>query len=347
MGAPMPPDEESFVVSKNDLEEIVDTAIRAHEEEAQKAISIHKQPLAQTGVAAGTVAALGVSPVSAGAVATACAPALAPLLAVAFAGQSLSSGFTSINPKYKNNKNEELNRCVHQNVKNTVYNLVIKPLTEKILSLKTPNTKISNGTLECNNSSIFPIEFTNSSDMANAFKNYCDRHGSSNVKNHDILHDFLNEEFSEGFKALEAAQNLRDEFRLTPKPPENCKWGQRKKNGQNISLDTVLGEYAPDLPGRNRKLSELDYKTWWNAFYKEDAGSGKISIGYISKYDNSFYDFIKRNDNIEGGIRNNFGEIDFSLRDKEFTKLIGANSNHDLGRIRAFMTPGNRSSINR
>ena len=82
MDAPKLPDDESFVVSRKDIEEIVDTAIRAHEEEAQKAISIHKPPV-HTGTAVGAITGIKVSSVVAsGVVAPACVPVLAaPLLA--------------------------------------------------------------------------------------------------------------------------------------------------------------------------------------------------------------------------------------------------------------------------
>lgn len=150
----------------------------------------------------------------------------------------------------------------------------------------------------------------------------------------DLVRDFANTEAKEEFNVLSAAQVLRDQFHLTPKP--NIRWGQRKKLGADTSVADVFGEHAPNLDFLERKLSELTLEQWWTAFYKEDAAAGRIGDRFITDTDAGF----RKSYTQELGLRSLtplMGGAPLDERRKQIAAVLGTDS---PDQAQSFMIPG-------
>lgn len=198
------------------------------------------------------------------------------------------------------------------------------------------------------------LRFTNPESFSDAFVSHVSEHkgGISDdeakaLKAHSIK--FLEDAYSEEFKVLRAVNVLRDQFRLTPKPP--IKWSERKGiktdsgredreiNGKKISETTVgdvLGDYTPEhgeCPDRDTPLATLTVHDWWNAFYKDDADAGRIAESNLrDSIDNSFRMKARRE-----GV-SSFAPADIGLRFGKLGEVLGGSPS----RARTFTNHGGK-----
>ena len=204
-----------------------------------------------------------------------------------------------------------------------------------------PTTKVTKAQIGANETGIKSLAIADPETFTEKLQDYCEQRGCSPDEARLVAKfagAFAEAEMSDEFSVLSAAQALRQQFHLTPKP--NVSWGKRKDQGKNIVLGDVLGEYAPKLPFRDKKLAELDHNEWWQAFYQEDADAGRINDQFLKSNDAAFRSFYSRNLR-EGSLSSLICPPDNESRLANFSNVLGSN---EPERVQRFMIPGNSRS---
>lgn len=329
---------ENLVISPREIEKIVDLTLDTYEQEARKSANEYAN-------SQGTSNNLGIGAATAAGAFFAAVPALLPIAIVA--GGALGANHFLARRDGNNGELEYLRAKsradVHNNVKKSLFNAIQDIVINSIRKLSEPKTRTYSGRLEGRATDVKPIEFSSAEGISSAFREHCEQQGLD-VRTAETLGEFLKQRLPEGIKVLEAAQALRADMRLTPKPP--VEWGKRTKLPAGTkTLGEAIGEYYPAHPAREQRLSDLDYRDWWSAFYEEDANLGKVNTGYLRDNDSSFYFQLKRAENEFKPISQLFSVPDFEGRSRNLGAILGDESS--LKRIKGMFVKGNTVSPER
>lgn len=204
-----------------------------------------------------------------------------------------------------------------------------------------PTTKVTKAQTSEQETETNPLTVTGPQTFTHRLRDYCEQHGCSSEQADFVLKfagPFAEAEMHEEFRVLSAARDLRTQFHLTPKP--SVPWGQRKKLGGEVILRDVLGNYAPDLPFRDKSLADLNHEEWWTAFYKEDAEAGRINDQYFKDNDAAFRRGFAKSLG-QGSLSSIIHPTDHEARLSSLAEILGTDQSEKAQR---FVIPGNTRS---
>ena len=201
-----------------------------------------------------------------------------------------------------------------------------------------PSSRLEGDRYLVGRSESVPLKVCTSSSFADRITDFVMSNGGlckTDEEFRDLMHTFAETELKEELKVLTAAMKLREEFHLTPKP--DIRWGQRKKLGADTTVANVLDEHAPDLPFRNKTLSELSEEEWWEAFYEEDAIAGRISDAKIGETDQGFRIALSKTRGLKT-LGTLMTAPDTEKKRSQLAQVLGTENTAEAQR---FMIPGN------
>lgn len=321
---------------------IAGAAIATYHEQLQK--ELVRSPL--TGLASPTAGTQGiaigaVAAVAAPAMGTAAALGILPYLASKMIGMGIAGSALNNHTQNKEILQLDETRTEEHIVKiaKKAEFATIRAISKRFKNVKFLNSKPTNEVTETQISGrkteANPLTIADPETFIHRMRKYCEQHGCSTDEAELVAKfagAFAQSEMSEEFQVLSAAQNLRGQFHLTPKP--SIRWGQRKQEGAEIVLGDVLGDYAHDLPFRQKTLAELNHQEWWEAFYKEDAEAGRITDANVE--DRGFRQSHCRSLKI-GSLTPLMGPPKLQERRESLATILGSDQPE---KAQSFMIPG-------
>jgi hypothetical protein len=203
-----------------------------------------------------------------------------------------------------------------------------------------PTSKVTNPQREEARTETTPIGISSAQELSIRLQDYCEKHGCEPAEAQQIArlaNGFAEAEMGEEFRVLQAAKTLRHDFHLTPKP--KVKWGKRKADGSEITVGDVLGEYLQDLPYRDTVLADLTSEQWWEAFYQEDAETGRIGDWYLQKNDPGFQTKYRRDLKV-GSLSGLMEKPDIAKRENNLATVLGGVASE----VATYLSRGGRPS---
>ncbi len=226
-----------------------------------------------------------------------------------------------------------------EKVDKTIDKRTIEIISEKYKNVKllnsTPTSKVTNPQRMDDRIDNHPVNIVDHETFSNNLQIYCEEHGCTSkeaFKIAELAGGFVKSEMTEEMNVLKATQDLRKRFYLTPKPA--IKWAQRKSDGVNVTVGDILGVHYPNLSFRDKILSNLEPKEWWEAFYKEDAEAGRIGESDISSKgkDAAFRMAYIRQLGVKS-LGNLFAEPPIEARIEAFAKVLGSSDSISASRF--------------
>lgn len=304
-------------------------------------------------------AALGAKGLAIGALGVTAAPVAAPIVAVAagamvwpYLRQALFGDNKSENAQPHSTQTDASTYQMQERIEEHIVKIAKKAESDTIKELEEryknvdflntrPTNKVTKAQIGANEAGIKALAITDPETFTDKLQNYCEQRGCSSDEARLVAKfagAFAESEMYEEFRVLSAARDLRTQFHLTPKP--SVPWGQRKKLGEEVILRDVLGNYAPDLPFRDKSLADLNHEEWWTAFYKEDAEAGRINDQYFKDNDAAFRRGFAKSLG-QGSLSSIIHPTDHEARLSSLAEILGTDQSEKAQR---FVIPGNTRS---